>query len=110
MPGAYPYYDGAKIEGVTPQSAQNQNGYTQNPIQIANGGYTMLKLIGDKQYPERAKVYIDGHEIHGVREIVFTHKACSLPKMKICLDGTRLEMNALGVEIKEYARVEICRQ
>lgn len=110
MPGAYPYYDGAKIEGVTPSSAQNQNGYTQTPIQTANGGYIMIQVIGDEQHPASAKVYIDGHEIHGVTKIVFTHKACSLPEMKICLDGTMMTMNALEVEIKEYARVEICRQ
>ena len=68
-----------------------------------------VEIIGDKEWPARADVYIDGRQVHGVKAIRFTHEAMKLPELEIDISGAEMEMNGLDVGITECCNLTIKR-
>ena len=69
-----------------------------------------IELIGDKNRPSTAKLFIDGHEINGVTRFSFEHSAGDVPKVIIDIAGNEFDMYAFETMISsEWAKVLIRR-
>ena len=72
--------------------------------------FSKIELIGDKDSPTTAHLYIDGNEIHGVTRFSFEHCAQSVPEVVIDIAGNEIDMYAIRSMISsEGAKVVIRR-
>ena len=69
-----------------------------------------IELIGDKDNPQCAHLYIDGNEIKGVKRFSFEHSAGDVPEVVIDLTGYEFDMYAFeSIISSERAKVLIRR-
>ena len=69
-----------------------------------------IEVIGDKDNPARAEVFIDGHQINGVKRISYEHSAGDIPEVEIDISGFEIDMHAFNNIIEtERAKVIIRR-
>ena len=70
-----------------------------------------IELIGDKDAPHIAHLFIDGNEIHGVTRVSFEHSAGDVPEVQIDIAGIEIDMQAFEAIISsERAKVLISLQ
>ena len=91
--------------GLAPLPPERQSGFTQGD----NMSASEITIIGDKDNPTRAQVYVDGNEVHGVKSVRYEHRACGMPEVEIELGGAVLDMNGMNVSVSETCRVTIKR-
>lgn len=70
---------------------------------------TKIEVVGDKESPTCAKVYIDGKEIHGVTAVRYAHYAGEVADMEIDLSGMSMAVHPLDMRIDEMCHVTIER-
>lgn len=68
---------------------------------------TTVEIIRHKDSPIRAKVRINGQEIHGVTAVRYEHTADAIPTLRLDMSGLSMDVIMTSLKVDELVKLEI---
>lgn len=69
-----------------------------------------IEVIGDKDNPTRAEVFIDGNPIKGISRISYEHSAGDIPEITFDISGYEIDMHAFNTIIETHRAKVLIRR